>query len=84
MAALRRHLDPIALVTAEQRGLPSEAKEAYLFALLGCLSWHGLPGTAPGATGARTPRILGSLNPGAAPLRLPDPRTPPKRLSIES
>jgi anhydro-N-acetylmuramic acid kinase len=82
MAALSRELDPVPVVTAEQRGLPSEAKEAYLFALLGFLSWHGLPGTIGGATGARGPRILGRISPGAGALQLPGPRPPPSRLVI--
>lgn len=56
------------LVTADALGLPSDAKEAYLFALLGFLGVHGVPGTAPGphrrqATGARRPVVLGSLTP---------------------
>ncbi|MEV6108023.1 anhydro-N-acetylmuramic acid kinase [Streptomyces sp. NPDC051940] len=64
-------------------GLPPQAKEAYLFALLGYLTWHGLPGTVPSATGARTPSVLGSLTPGAAPLRLPEPAgRMPRRLRI--
>ena len=82
MAALRRRLDPVPLVTAEQRGMPSDAKEAYLFALLGFLTWHGLAGTAAGATGAVGSRILGRISPGAAPLRLPEPHAPPQRLVI--
>jgi anhydro-N-acetylmuramic acid kinase len=82
MAALRHALGKVALVTAEQRGLPSEAKEAYLFSLLGFLSWHGLPGTVPSATGARGPRILGRISPGAGPLRLPEPHGVPGRLVI--
>lgn len=82
MAALAAHLAPIALTTAEAGGLPSAGKEAYLFALLGFLTWHGLPGTVPGATGSHTPRILGRLSPGHGPLRLPDPAPPPTRLRI--
>lgn len=82
MAALRRALHPVPLMTSEQRGLPSEAKEAYLFALLGYLSWHGLPGTVPGATGASGPRILGRISPGRSPLRLPPPAATPGRLVI--
>jgi anhydro-N-acetylmuramic acid kinase len=82
MAALGRALGSVQLVTAEQRGLPSEAKEAYLFALLGFLSWHGVPGTVPSATGARGARVLGRISPGAGGLRLPEPRGVPGRLVI--
>lgn len=83
VSALCRALHPVPLVTSEERGLPSDAKEAYLFALLGFLAWHGLPGTAPGATGARGPRLLGRISPGAHPLQLPLPVQPPRRLVIE-
>ncbi len=82
MAALRRRLHPAALVASEERGLPSSAKEAVLFALLGFLTWHGVPGVAPGATGSATPRVLGRVSPGNAPLRLPDPAGPPRALVI--
>ena len=82
MDALARRLGAIRLVTSEARGLPSAAKEAYLFALLGFLTWHGLPGVASGATGAQTPRVLGRITPGSAPLRLPAPASPPRALVI--
>ncbi len=82
MAALRQELGPITLVTAEALGLPSDAKEAYLFALLGYLTWHGLSGTT-GATGA-APRVLGRISPGAGPLVLPAPASLPDRLVIRS
>ncbi|SDY47014.1 anhydro-N-acetylmuramic acid kinase [Micromonospora pattaloongensis] len=64
-------------------GVPARAKEAYAFALLGWLSWHGLPGALPSVTGARAGAVLGSWTPGAAPLRLP-PRaaSPPRRLRV--
>jgi len=67
MAALRRRLAPATLVTSDELGLPSSAKEAYLTALLGFLTWSGVP------TGTGTARLLGSITPGAAPLRLPAP-----------
>ena len=39
----------------------AQAKEAVAFALLAWLSWHGLPGNVPAATGALGPRVLGKL-----------------------
>jgi anhydro-N-acetylmuramic acid kinase len=54
-------------------GVDPDAKEAYAFALLGWLSWHGLPGALPTVTGAGRAAVLGSLTPGAGPLRLPEP-----------
>ena len=67
----------------DEFGLPAQAKEAYLMALLGYLSVHGLPGTIPSATGARTGAILGSFTPGARPLRLPEPAAvAPRRMRV--
>ena len=40
----------------------TQAKEAVAFALLGWLTWHGLPGNVPAATGARGPRVLGKIS----------------------
>jgi anhydro-N-acetylmuramic acid kinase len=40
----------------------AKAKEAVAFALLGWLTWHGLPGNVSAATGARGPRILGKIS----------------------
>ena len=40
-----------------------DAKEAMAFALLGYLTIHGQPGNLPAATGARGPRVLGSVTP---------------------
>jgi anhydro-N-acetylmuramic acid kinase len=77
MAALARRLPTTDLRTSDDLGLPHTAKEAYLTALLGWLSWHGLPGNRPSATGARGPRVLGSFTPGAEPLTLPEQLTPP-------
>ena len=84
MAALAQQLGPIQLDTAEARGLPSGGKEAYLFALLGFLSWNGLAGTVAGATGSAQRRILGRISPGRVPLVLPTPAAPPIGLVIDS
>ncbi|WP_235038988.1 anhydro-N-acetylmuramic acid kinase [Kibdelosporangium aridum] len=70
MAALARHLD---IVTSDALGIPSDAKEAYLTALLGFLTWHGI--AADPRTGADGPRLLGSITPGRDPLRMPAPAT---------
>jgi anhydro-N-acetylmuramic acid kinase len=73
MAALRRLLDPVPVITSDELGVPTDAKEAYLAALLGFLTWHGAATDAP--TGATGPRLLGSITPGAGPLHLPEPIT---------
>jgi anhydro-N-acetylmuramic acid kinase len=70
VAALVRHLSAD-LVTSDDLGIPSDAKEAYLTALLGFLTWHGIPANPP--TGADGPRLLGSIPPGRGPLCLPAP-----------
>ncbi len=75
MAALGRRLAPATVTTSDEAGLPASAKEAYLTALLGFLTWSGAPANTSGATGSRGPRLLGSITPGAAPLRLPVPAT---------
>ncbi|MET8753144.1 anhydro-N-acetylmuramic acid kinase [Streptomyces sp. NPDC004667] len=83
MAALRGELPPgTALLTSDALGLPAAAKEAYAFAVLGFLTVHGLPGNAPDCTGARGPRVLGSLTPGRRPLTLPPAVTRPPGVLI--
>lgn len=73
MAALDRRLPSATVLTSDEVGLPASAKEAYLTALLGFLTWSGAPANIPSATGARGPRLLGSITPGSKPLRLPEP-----------
>ena len=45
----------------EETGLDAGAKEAAAFALLGWLTWHGLPGNLPSATGAQRAVVLGKV-----------------------
>jgi anhydro-N-acetylmuramic acid kinase len=76
----------IRLERTEVLGMPGDAKEAYAMALIGYLTWHGLPGNVPSATGARGPRVLGTVTPGARERRSPAPRTRaerPTRLTVE-
>ncbi|WP_090066758.1 anhydro-N-acetylmuramic acid kinase [Lentzea flaviverrucosa] len=75
--ALAKALDPVPLKISDSLGLPRDGKEAYLAALLGFLTWHGVAGNTPSATGASGPRLLGSITPGDGPLRLPEPVTGP-------
>jgi anhydro-N-acetylmuramic acid kinase len=83
MRALAQRIAPARLRTIDELGVPSAAKEAYAFAVLGFLTWHGLPGNVPSCTGARHPFVLGTITPGAAPLNLPPPAVdPPSRLDI--
>lgn len=44
-----------------QYGIPSQAKEAVSFAVLGYLTLNRLPGNLPSATGARRPVVLGKI-----------------------
>lgn len=83
MARIAEHSAGTAVTTIDAYGMPSDAKEAYAFALLGFLTVHGLPGTIATATGATSPSVLGSITPGPTPLRLPEPaRVSPRRLVL--
>ena len=83
MARIAELAAPTRVRLIDEFGLPAQAKEAYLMALLGYLSVHGLPGTIPSATGARTGAVLGSFTPGSRPLRLPEPATvAPRRMRV--
>ncbi len=73
MAMLAARLDTVRLTTTAEFGAPTATKEAIAFALVGWQTVHGLPANAPSATGAAGGRILGSIVPGAGPLRLPEP-----------
>ena len=51
----------VRVTTTEEAGIATEAKEAAAFALMGWLTWHGLPGNVPSATGATRPVVLGKI-----------------------
>ncbi|GAA3292710.1 hypothetical protein GCM10020295_12710 [Streptomyces cinereospinus] len=71
MRLLGESLPGVAVRRSDELGLPSDAKEAYAFAVLGFLTAHGLPGTVPASTGARHASVLGSVTPGRNGPRLP-------------
>lgn len=86
MAELARSLDEgVVVEDTTSLGLPGDAKEAVLMALVGWLSWHGLPATLPSCTGASRGTVAGRITPGHQPLRLPEPRVaPPRRLRLKN
>lgn len=73
MARIGALLPGVEIVPTDELGVPADDKEAIAFALIGWCTAHGLPGTVAAGTGARGPRILGTLTPGEGPLRLPEP-----------
>jgi anhydro-N-acetylmuramic acid kinase len=76
---LREAIPGIRVMTTDDLGVPRQAKEALAFAVLGFLTWNGLPGSVRAATGAAHPAILGTIQPGAVPLVLPEPASVPPR-----
>ncbi|MBA2555152.1 MAG: anhydro-N-acetylmuramic acid kinase [Geodermatophilaceae bacterium] len=83
MAGLRAAMPEVEMTTIDERGVSSDAKEAYAFALIGFLALHGLPGTVASCTGASRSAVLGSLVPGAAGFpKIDRPSRPPRRLRI--
>ncbi|GAA1143778.1 anhydro-N-acetylmuramic acid kinase [Microbacterium natoriense] len=73
MRGLRDALPGVEVVLADELGASADSKEAILFALIGWCTMHGVAAVIPGGTGAREPRILGTITPGAGPLRMPEP-----------
>lgn len=85
MTALRSRVPDVDVITTGRLGLPPQAKEALAFAVIGFLTWHGLPGNLPSCTGATRPALLGTLTPGREPLALPMPLShAPRRLVVLS
>ncbi len=79
MSMLGARLPGVTIRSSSEFGAPTDAKEAIAFALIGWHTWHGLPSVVPSCTGARAARILGTIVPGAGPLRLPTPLAGPPR-----
>ncbi|HEY5057055.1 MAG TPA: anhydro-N-acetylmuramic acid kinase [Acidobacteriaceae bacterium] len=64
MSLLSEGLDElhISLQPTDSLGIPTQAKESVAFALLAWLTYFGLPGNVPAATGASHPVILGKVS----------------------
>ena len=82
VSGIRAALPGVEVVTTEDLSVPTDGKEAILFAVIGWCTLHGLPAIVPGGTGAREPRILGSITPGTGPLRLPEPAAPIRSIRL--
>jgi len=63
MDMLRQPLGEGIVKTIDELGIPSAAKEAMAFALLGAATLDGLPGNVPVATGASRGVVLGAVTP---------------------
>ena len=63
MSFLRKQLVGVPVITTDELGIPSEAKEAVAFAVLAAATLDGEPGNVPAATGARRRVVLGSVTP---------------------
>lgn len=64
MKMLAERLAPARVLTIDEVGLKSDAKEAVAFAILAYETWHNRPSNLPAATGARRAAVLGSITPG--------------------
>ena len=66
MKMLRDGLEPqgVKVRLMEELGVPAQAKEGVAFALLAWLTWNGLPGNVPAATGAARAVVLGKVTHG--------------------
>jgi anhydro-N-acetylmuramic acid kinase len=66
MAMLREGLEPLGVRVraTDELGVPTQAKEGVAFALFAWLTWNGVPGNVPSATGAARPVVLGKVTRG--------------------
>ena len=63
MGHLKECLGKLPVMTTDELGIRSPAKEALAFALLGCATLDHVPANLPGVTGARRPVVLGAVTP---------------------
>ena len=61
LGGIARRLPQTKVLTQEELGFSSDAKEAVAFAILGNQTLHGRPSNVPTATGAAEPAVLGNI-----------------------
>ncbi|MGH9770755.1 MAG: anhydro-N-acetylmuramic acid kinase [Candidatus Acidiferrales bacterium] len=66
MAQLAASVPGIEVIPSSRLGVPTEAKEAFAFAVLAYEAYHGRANNLPSATGARHPVVMGKLMRGGA------------------
>jgi anhydro-N-acetylmuramic acid kinase len=84
MRELEQRLPGVSITTIDAYGIAEAAKEALVFALIGFLTVHGLPGTIASCTGASRATVLGSIAPGATALALTPAAISPTRLVVRT
>jgi anhydro-N-acetylmuramic acid kinase len=62
LAQISAALPDIEVLSSSRLGIPTDAKEAFAFALLAYETFHQRPSNLPSATGARGPAILGKIS----------------------
>jgi len=64
MRMISEQVQPLGLqvLSSDDVGLPSQAKESVAFALLAYQTWHREPGNVPSATGAKRAAVLGKIS----------------------
>jgi len=62
MLALRFAMFGVRVAPLEKAGMDAQAKEGVAFALLAWLTWNGMAGTVPAATGAKRAAVLGKVS----------------------
>jgi anhydro-N-acetylmuramic acid kinase len=62
LAQISAALPNIEVLCSSELGIPTDAKEAFAFALLAYETFHGRPSNLPSATGARGHAILGKIS----------------------
>jgi anhydro-N-acetylmuramic acid kinase len=64
MQALKKELKPAKILISDKAGIPADAKEAVVFAMLANETLAGRAGNVPAATGASRAVVLGKIIPG--------------------